>query len=73
MTPANLALVAMRNNDDFPEGIKFMSAKTLTKGDIVFDMDSPESAEWLRKDGVQMSFLQGLGPCQKSKTENSLA
>jgi hypothetical protein len=37
----------MKNNNDFPEGIQFMSAKILAKGDIVFDMDSPESAEWL--------------------------
>ncbi|KIM73987.1 hypothetical protein PILCRDRAFT_14801 [Piloderma croceum F 1598] len=49
---ANLALAAMKNNDNFPEGIQFMSAKTLAKGDIVFNMDSPESVEWLRKDGV---------------------
>jgi hypothetical protein len=57
---ANLTLVAMKNNDNFPEGIQFMSAKTLAKGDIVFDMDSPESVEWLRKDGVRMGFMQGF-------------
>ena len=57
---ANLALAAMKNNNDFPEGIQFMSAKTLAKGDIVFDMDSPNSAEWLRKDGVRMAFMQGF-------------
>jgi hypothetical protein len=57
---ANLALVAMKNDNDFPKGIQFMSAKILAKGDIVFDMDSPKSADWLRKDGVCLGFMQGF-------------
>jgi hypothetical protein len=64
---ANLALAAMKNDDDFPEGIQFMSAKILAKGDIVFDMDSPESADWLRKDGVRLGFMQGFGAMSEIK------
>jgi hypothetical protein len=57
----NLALNAIKNSqDDIPKGIKFMSAKTLTKGDIIFNMDSPESAEWLRRGGVHTVFMQGF-------------
>jgi len=59
---ANIALNIMRNlHDDLPEGIQFMSAKTLTKGDIIFDMDSPESAEWLRKEETCTELMQGFG------------
>ena len=46
ITKANLALTTMKaTHDDIPDAIQFMSAKTLAKGDILFDMDSPESAE----------------------------
>jgi hypothetical protein len=62
VTKANLALNAMKTtHDDIPQNIQFMSAKTLAKGDILFDMDSPESAEWIRKGGIRMEFMQGFG------------
>jgi len=64
---ANLALAPMKNNDGCPLGIQFMSAKTLAKGDIVFDLDSPESAEWLRQDDVRLGFMQGFGAMSEIK------
>src|SRR5882762_1737208 len=65
---ANLALTAMKaTHDDIPKNIQFMSAKTLAKGDILFDMDSPESAEWIRKEGVRMEFMQGFGAMSEIK------
>ena len=68
ITKANLALTAMKaTHDDIPNGIQFMSAKTLAKGDILFDMDSPESAEWIRKDGICLGFMQGFGAMSEIK------
>ena len=68
ITKANLALTAMKaTHDDIPNGIQFMSAKTLAKGDILFDMDSPESAEWIRKDGIRLGFMQGFGAMSEIK------
>ena len=68
VTKANLALTAMKStHDDIPEGIQFMGAKTLAKGDILFNMNSPESAEWIRKEGVRMEFMQGFGAMSEIK------
>ena len=68
ITKANLALTAMKaTHDDIPDAIQFMSAKTLAKGDILFDMDSPESAEWIRKDGIRLEFMQGFGAMSEIK------
>jgi hypothetical protein len=65
---ANLALKAMTSShNDIPKGIQFLSAKTLRRGDIVFDMDSPQSAEWLRKEGVRIEFMQGFGAMSEIK------
>jgi hypothetical protein len=62
VTKANLALTAMKiNHDDTPTDIQFMSAKTLANGDILFDMNSPESATWIRKEGIRIEFMQGFG------------
>jgi len=44
-----------------------MSAKMLAKGDILFDMNSPESADWIRKEGVCMEFMQGFGAMSEVK------
>ena len=58
---ANLALTAMKSNhDNIPHAIQFMSTKILAKGDILFDMNSPESVEWIRKEGNRMEFMQGF-------------
>jgi hypothetical protein len=63
---ANLALTAMKTtHDNIPDAI--MSAKTLAKGNILFDMDSPESAEWIRKDGICLGFMQGFGTMSEIK------
>jgi len=68
VTKANLALAAMKTtHDDIPKGIQFMSAKTLAKGDILFDMDSPESADWIKKGGIRMEFMQGFGAMSEIK------
>ena len=68
ITKANLALTAMKaTHDDIPDAIQFMSAKTLAKGDILFDMDSPESAEWIKKDGIRLEFMQGFGAMSEIK------
>ena len=65
---ANLALTAMKaTHDDIPNAIQLMSAKTLAKGDILFDMDSPESAEWIRKDRICLEFMQGFGAMSEIK------
>jgi len=65
---ANLALTTMKTtHDDIPEGIQFMSAKTLAKGDILFDMDSPESVEWIRKEGTRVEFMKGFGAMSEIK------
>jgi hypothetical protein len=65
---ANLALTAMKSNhDNIPEAIQFMSAKILAKGDILFDMNSPESVEWIRKEGNRMEFMQGFGAMSEIK------
>jgi hypothetical protein len=65
---ANLALTAMKSNhDDIPEAIQFMSAKILAKGDILFDMNSSESVEWIRKEGNRMEFMQGFGAMSEIK------
>jgi hypothetical protein len=65
---ANLTLTAMKSTlDDIPESIQFMSAKTLAKGNIPFNMDSSESAEWIRKGGVCMEFMQGFSAMSKIK------
>ena len=65
---ANLALTAMKSNhDDIPDAIQFMSAKILAKGDILFDMNSPESVEWIRKEGNRMEFMQGFGAMSEIK------
>ena len=59
ITKANLVLTAMKaTHNNIPNAIQFMSAKTLAKGDILFDMDSPESAEWIRKDTICLGFMQ---------------
>jgi hypothetical protein len=39
----------------------------LAKGDILFDMNSPESADWIRKEGVRMEFMQGFGAMSEVK------
>ena len=44
-----------------------MSAKTLAKGDILFDMDSPESVEWIRKEGTRVEFMRGFGAMSEIK------
>ena len=68
ITKANLALSVMKtSHNDTPKGIQFMSAKTLAKGDILFDMDSSESEKWLRKGGIQMEFMQGFGEMSEIK------
>jgi hypothetical protein len=65
---ANLALVAMKAaHDDIPEGILFMSTKILPKGDILFDMNSPKSVEWIRKEGVRTEFMQCFGAMSQIK------
>ena len=68
ITKANLTLTAMKAmHDDIPNGIQFMSAKTLAKGDILFNMDSHESVEWIRKDGIRLGFMQGVGAMSEIK------
>jgi hypothetical protein len=68
VTKANLALSVMKtSHDDTPKGIQFMSAKTLAKGDILFNMDLSESAKWLRKSGIRMEFMQGFGAMSEIK------
>ncbi|KIM86087.1 hypothetical protein PILCRDRAFT_5154 [Piloderma croceum F 1598] len=65
---ANLALTAMKSNhDDIPDAIQFMSMKILAKGDILFDMNSLESVEWIRKEGNRMEFIQGFGAMSEIK------
>jgi len=65
---ANLALTAMKSNhDNIPDAIQFMSVKILAKGDILFDMNSPESVEWIRKEGNHIEFMQGFGAMSKIK------
>ena len=64
---ANLALTAMKNRDDVLKGVQFMSAKPLAKGDILFDMDSPESVEWLTRSGIRTEFIQGFGAMSEIK------
>ena len=73
VTKANLALTALRaSHDDIPENIQFMSAKTLPKGDILFDMDSPASAEWIRKGSLRTEFMQGFGAMSEIKDREHL-
>jgi len=68
VTKANLALNAMKvTHEDIPKGIQFMSAKTLAKGDILFDMDSSVSVDWIRKEGIRMEFMQGFGAMSEIK------
>jgi hypothetical protein len=65
---ANLALNVMRNtHPDIPKGNKFMSAKTLSKGDILFDMVSAEATVWLRREGICLEFMQGFGAMSEIK------
>ena len=65
---ANLTLTAMKaTHDNIPDAIQFMSTKTLAKGDILFDMDSLKSAEWIKKDGIHLEFMQGFGAMSKIK------
>jgi hypothetical protein len=65
---ANLALTAMMSNhDDIPDAIQFMSAKILAKGNILFNMNSPESVEWIRKEGNRMEFMQGFSTMSEIK------
>lgn len=65
------ALEAMRREGiAIPEGIAFKGAKTLLKGDVVYDMSSVEVAVWLRKEDMRRAFLTGFGGMSKIEDED---
>ncbi|KZP20755.1 hypothetical protein FIBSPDRAFT_741784, partial [Athelia psychrophila] len=60
MLKANRALEAVKENGVVvPEGVIFLGAKTLEKGDVVYDMRTKEAATWLKANKV--AFLAGFG------------
>lgn len=62
MEKARVALKAMGAlGPATPEDVEFMGVKVLTKGDIVFDLNSSHAADWLRKDTNKTNFIRGFG------------
>lgn len=59
---ANAALAAMRERGvEVPAWVAFRGARTLTKGDVVYDMNSKASACWLRREESRREFMVGYG------------
>jgi hypothetical protein len=59
---ANIALDLIKaTHNSAPKDAKFMGAKQLAKGDILFDLNSGEAAAWLRTSNVKTEFMQGFG------------
>ena len=59
---ANLALEGMGiRGSDKPVGTKFVAAKKLRNGGVVFEMDSEKAAEWVRKKDVRGIFAESFG------------
>lgn len=60
MFKAKRALELVKDNGtEVPEWVVFMGAKTLEKGDVVYDMRTKEAAAWLKANKV--AFLVGFG------------
>jgi hypothetical protein len=62
VTKANLAVEAMTKEDtDIPQNIKFLSARCLPQGGVLYELDSTESAAWFRTPSNHSKFLDGFG------------
>lgn len=59
---ANVALETLATKRrDIPKGMTFLGVNILTRGDIVFDLNSREAADWLRREDVKTSYMEGFG------------
>lgn len=59
---ANVALEALATKrNDIPKGMAFLGVNLLSRGDIVFDLSSKEAADWLKRDEVKTSYMEGFG------------
>ncbi|KAG1787598.1 uncharacterized protein HD556DRAFT_1213609, partial [Suillus plorans] len=59
---ANLAVEAMEKEEtDIPQNIKFISARRLPHGGVLYELDSAESASWLNNPPNRSKFLEGFG------------
>jgi len=68
---ASLALKGMGiRGSDKPKGTKFVVAKKLRNGGVVFEMDSEVAAEWLRKKDVWGIFVESFGGLAQIKDRN---
>ena len=60
---ANNALDRLRSiSSDIPPSAKFLSARRTKSGSILYEVDSPETAAWLRTPKGQLSFTANFGP-----------
>lgn len=57
---AALDLMGMEASDA-PRGTEFKGARKLKNGGVIYDMDTPAAASWLKSDGVMQSFLTKYG------------
>ncbi|KIK82764.1 hypothetical protein PAXRUDRAFT_14667 [Paxillus rubicundulus Ve08.2h10] len=55
---ANIALGLLKDNsEDLPEDMTFFSTRKLRNSTTIFEVDRPESAEWLKETDNRQSFL----------------
>ncbi|KIM51650.1 hypothetical protein SCLCIDRAFT_123097, partial [Scleroderma citrinum Foug A] len=60
---ANSALELTRtNNPTIPEEAQFISAKKINHGQVLYKVDSPETADWLRSSAGAKAFIANFGP-----------
>jgi hypothetical protein len=69
---ANLAMEALKGEmiTGKPEGAKFRSANVLQNGGVVYEMNSKEAADWIKRPDVCAAFADGFGPTVTIKERN---
>ena len=58
---ANVALETLAGSRDLPKGMTFLGVNLLTRGDIVFDLNSKGAADWLKRDEIRKKYMEGFG------------
>lgn len=65
---ANVAFELIPENDEpKPRNFKFLCAKRLRNGDVLLDLNTEESAKWIRSSHNTAKFLQQFGAMTKIK------